>query len=223
MRALCVSAALLVIGGAAQAGQSFSFDIDGRTIRIERPADCAELSCLSISIPGIYETRRRARRDDDTAPRPPEAAPAAPAVGASVESDAASAPPPPPAGLAANSAVAAAPVPPSTPDDIPVVRPASDSPVGLWLTEKKEGRVRIEPCGDNLCGYEVDDQGNTGARKILIDMKPNGGKWAGRIRDPKGGGHYDSTIALSGPDRLRVQGCAFGGMFCGGQTWTRAD
>lgn len=34
---------------------------------------------------------------------------------------------------------------------------------------------------------------------------------------------YDSTIALKGSDSLRVQGCAFDGMFCGGQTWTRLN
>jgi uncharacterized protein (DUF2147 family) len=28
---------------------------------------------------------------------------------------------------------------------------------------------------------------------------------------------------LKGTDTLRVQGCAFGGMFCGGQTWTRVN
>jgi uncharacterized protein (DUF2147 family) len=54
-------------------------------------------------------------------------------------------------------------------------------------------------------------------------MRPTGAKWSGRIHDPKGGGTYDSTIALKGSDRLRVQGCAFGGMFCGGQTWTRVE
>jgi hypothetical protein len=28
---------------------------------------------------------------------------------------------------------------------------------------------------------------------------------------------------LKGSDILRVQGCAFGGMFCGGQTWIRVN
>jgi uncharacterized protein (DUF2147 family) len=55
-------------------------------------------------------------------------------------------------------------------------------------------------------------------------MKPSPGlKWTGRIHDPNTGSNYDSTIALKGGDTLRVQGCAFGGMFCGGQTWTRVD
>jgi uncharacterized protein (DUF2147 family) len=53
-------------------------------------------------------------------------------------------------------------------------------------------------------------------------MKPvDGNKWTGRIHDPDGGSNYDSTMAMKGPNVLKVQGCAFGGMFCGGQTWKR--
>ncbi len=48
-------------------------------------------------------------------------------------------------------------------------------------------------------------------------------KWSGRILDPNTGSTYDFTIALKGTDTLRVQGCAFGGVFCGGQTWTRVN
>jgi uncharacterized protein (DUF2147 family) len=28
---------------------------------------------------------------------------------------------------------------------------------------------------------------------------------------------------MKGPNAMRVQGCAFGGMFCGGQTWSRVS
>ena len=98
--------------------------------------------------------------------------------------------------------------------------PAPDptSPLGVWATEENKGNVRIEQCGANLCGYAV----KTG-EKILINMKPQGAKWTGRIHDPDSGRNYDSTIALKGTNTLRVQGCAFGGMFCGGQTWKRVS
>jgi uncharacterized protein (DUF2147 family) len=96
---------------------------------------------------------------------------------------------------------------------------AANSPLGVWWTEEKEGKVRIEACGPNLCGYSMKDN-----EKILINMKPvSDSKWKGRIHDPKSGSDYDSTIALKGTDSLRVQGCAFGGMFCGGQTWSRVN
>ncbi len=100
----------------------------------------------------------------------------------------------------------------------------SHLPVGVrWLTEEQEGKVRIEQCGTNLCGYAVDKKTSQNAEQILINMKPGKDKWSGRIVDPNSGSSYDSTIALRGPDTLRVQGCAFGGMFCGGQTWTRVN
>jgi uncharacterized protein (DUF2147 family) len=99
----------------------------------------------------------------------------------------------------------------------------ANSPLGVWLTEEKEGKVRSAPCGANLCGYSVDAKSNLNGEQVLINMRPNkDAKWSGRILDPNTGSTYDSTIALKG-DVLRVQGCAFGGMFCGGQTWTRVN
>jgi uncharacterized protein (DUF2147 family) len=101
---------------------------------------------------------------------------------------------------------------------------SANSPLGMWLTEEKEGKVRIEQCGANLCGYSVDAKSNQNGEKVLINMKPTkDSKWSGRIFDPNTGSTYDSTIALKGSDSLRVQGCAFGGMFCGGQTWSRLN
>jgi len=92
------------------------------------------------------------------------------------------------------------------------------------LTEEKEGKVRIEQCGNNLCGYSVDAKSNANGEQVLINMKPGRDqKWSGRILDPNTGSTYDSTLAMRGADTLRVQGCAFGGMFCGGQTWTRVN
>ncbi|QPF81819.1 DUF2147 domain-containing protein [Bradyrhizobium genosp. L] len=118
--------------------------------------------------------------------------------------------------------VAAAP-PAAAPKPAPNPVQAANSPLGVWLTEEKEGKVRIEQCGANLCGYAVDKKTSQNREQILINMKPGKDKWSGRIVDPNSGSTYDSTIALKGSDTLRVQGCAFGGMFCGGQTWTRVN
>jgi uncharacterized protein (DUF2147 family) len=131
------------------------------------------------------------------------------------------APAPPPPVLAT---APAAPAPVAKPQQATVPAAAANSPVGVWLTEEKEGKVRIEQCGPNLCGYSVDAKSNQNGEQVLINMKPGkDAKWSGRILDPNSGSTYDSTIALKGSDRLRVQGCAFGGMFCGGQTWSRLN
>ena len=112
---------------------------------------------------------------------------------------------------------------PAPPPPAPQVQSAN-SPLGVWLTEQKEGKVRIVQCGTNLCGYSVDAKSNQNGEQVLINMKPGkDSKWSGRILDPNSGSTYDSTIALKGSDTLRVQGCAFGGMFCGGQTWSRLN
>ena len=152
----------------------------------------------------------------DPAPPPPPPAVAAVPPPAPVTPPPAPAPvaPPPPSVAAAPAAAPAAAAAPRDPN----------SPVGVWLTEEKEGKVRIEACGANLCGYSVDAKSNANGEQVLINMRPGSDrKWSGRIHDPNTGSTYDSTIAMKGTDQLRVQGCAFGGMFCGGQTWTRVN
>lgn len=246
MKKLYILAALLMASTAAHAGNSISFDIEGHHIHVAVPRNCNSLSCLQISAPGLSGSNfgfksKHADDDDDyadnspapaqniTAAPAPAAQVAAPQLGAPVATPVAPAtvatvtPAPvvntaaPVAAAAVPAPVAAAPVAPPAP--VAAV-PASDpnSPLGVWATEENKGNVRIESCGANLCGYAV----KTG-EKILINMKPSDAKWTGRIHDPNSGRDYDSTIAMKGPNSMRVQGCAFGGMFCGGQTWKRVS
>jgi uncharacterized protein (DUF2147 family) len=138
------------------------------------------------------------------------------------------------------------PEPASTPKNAPVepktaVSPVAsdpDSPVGEWITEDGEGRVRIAPCGQALCGVvaggnpnDTDSHNPDPAKRnrpvdgmtVLIDMKPaKNNRWEGEIYNVKNGETYASNISLKSADVLRVEGCVFGGWFCGGQNWTRA-
>ncbi|MDI1265287.1 MAG: DUF2147 domain-containing protein, partial [bacterium] len=165
---------------------------------------------------------------------PPPAAPSTATAAVAPAETAAPAAPAPQVQQSAPAPVQPAPVPVAVPAPAPAPQkqaatPAasaavpSNSPLGVWLTEEKEGKVRIEQCGANLCGYSVDKKSNQNGEQVLINMKPGKDKWSGRILDPNTGSTYDSTIALKGSDNLRVQGCAFGGVFCGGQTWTRLN
>ncbi|MCA6114522.1 DUF2147 domain-containing protein [Bradyrhizobium sp. WSM 1738] len=236
MKKLYVLAALLMAATSAQAG-GITFEVNGERVRVEAPRNCNALSCVKITAPGYNGTLgnidlkglgSKGKDDDDvvaTAPAKPAPAPA-PVQAATAQPAAPAAPSPAPA--PAQSTVAAATpaqsnvAPPApAPQPAPVAAAAAsdpNSPLGVWATEENKGNVRIEECGANLCGYSV----NTGER-ILINMKPQGGKWTGRIHDPNSGRNYDSTIALKGTNTLKVQGCAFGGMFCGGQTWKRVS
>ena len=233
--------AFLLASTTAQA--QYTFEYGGRTIRVDPDRG-------TVSIPGVYDNSgRKAKRsrddqDNDRARKqPPQQTttdPQAPAPGAAQtgQAPAPATTSPEPSSAAANiapadtapstapAAGASAPVVATVPAAAPAPKPAAsaNSPLGLWLTEEKEGKIRIEQCGVNLCGYSVDARSNQNAAQVLINMKPGkDAKWSGRILDPNSGSTYDSTIALKGPDSLRVQGCAFGGMFCGGQTWSRLN
>ena len=245
MKKLYILAALLMATTSAHAGNGISFEINGERIRVEAPRNCNALSCIKITAPGYSGTvgnidlkgiGSKSKDDDfaDTTPAKPTPAPApapvqaaAPQPAAPVATSVAPAPAQTTvatapaqadvAGPAPAPAVVAAPAPQPAPV---AAAPASDttSPLGVWATEENKGNVRIESCGSNLCGYSVKS-----GEKILISMKPEGSKWTGRIHDPDSGRNYDSTMAMKGTSTLRVQGCAFGGMFCGGQTWKRVS
>jgi uncharacterized protein (DUF2147 family) len=124
--------------------------------------------------------------------------------------------PPPESSVAAATPAPAVEAAPAT--QPAAVVDAQTTPVGLWATQDDKGNVQIEQCGPNLCGYSEKTR-----EQILINMKPSNNKWVGRIHDPEGGSNYDSSIAMKGPNLLKVQGCAFGGLFCGGQTWKRVS
>jgi uncharacterized protein (DUF2147 family) len=244
MKKFFVLAALLMATTSAQAGNSISFQIEGHKIRIEAPKNCDSLSCIKISAPSIsgssfggFKGFKSNSSDDDVAEPAPKAAPApAPAVQATapqspavtsapVASDAPAAPaavatatPSPSVGFDTSSTPAAAPVTAPQPAPVATAPTPAITPLGIWATEENKGNVRIEQCGQNLCGYAV----KTG-EKILINMRPSDSKWTGKIHDPDSGRNYDSTIAMKGTNALRVQGCALGGMFCGGQTWKRVS
>jgi uncharacterized protein (DUF2147 family) len=252
MKKLYILAALLMASTAAHAGNAISFDVNGKHVRVELPRNCDSLSCIKITAPGLsgsdFGFKSKRFDDDDNysdnsknsspvqgaapapvvqAPAPQPVAPVAnsalPMASMTVASTAPIAPAPVVNDVAPSAPVAPAPVAaaPAAPAPAPVAAapaPAPTTPLGVWATEENKGSVRIEECGQNLCGYAV----KTG-EKILISMKPSGSKWTGRIHDPDSGSDYDSTIAMRGPNALKVQGCAFGGMFCGGQTWKRVS
>ena len=120
---------------------------------------------------------------------------------------------------------------------------SAGDPVGIWLTQAGDARVRVSKCGGGICGVivglkdpidpatgkpQVDDKNPNPAlakRPIIglplfSGMHPSGpGKWSGQIYNADDGSTYASHVSVTGPDSLRVEGCV--GMLCGGETWTR--
>ncbi|TNE41388.1 MAG: DUF2147 domain-containing protein [Alphaproteobacteria bacterium] len=116
---------------------------------------------------------------------------------------------------------------------------------GVWSTVENKSHVKIELCGDKLCGRIIwlkepnDDEGkpkldknNTDAElrkrpiiglKLLSGFVKDGkGGWDdGEIYNPEDGKTYGSSMELDGTDKLDVKGCVL--FFCKSQVWTRVE
>ncbi|MGO8908484.1 MAG: DUF2147 domain-containing protein [Bradyrhizobium sp.] len=137
---------LMVLASSAHA-DGFSFVVGGHRIRIDAPRDCGSPSCVSVFIPGIYETRRRHERNEDvdaasakspapapapqlaslpSAVAPPGQPPVEPKVAAPPSPPASEAPPAPAPKQAAAPSPPPAPIEPVTPPVTPAPTPAAD-------------------------------------------------------------------------------------------------
>jgi uncharacterized protein (DUF2147 family) len=113
------------------------------------------------------------------------------------------------------------------------------NPLGDWLTEDGDAVIRITDCDDTaICGTIAwvkkpgTDRNNPDPEKrnqdivgvpILLGMKPIAeNRWKGEVYNAQNGKNYMAYLTLLEPDVLRIQGCVLGGLFCGGENWTRS-
>ena len=120
---------------------------------------------------------------------------------------------------------------------------AAGGPDGIWLTQAGDAKVRVSRCGAGICGVvvwlkepidpatgkpQIDDKNPNAAlpsRPIIgltlfSGMRPAGAsRWSGQIYNADDGKTYASTISVTGPTTLRVEGCV--GTLCGGEDWSR--
>src|ERR1700738_2758266 len=74
MKRLLAPPAPLLASSPAHAGDSYSFEVGGRTIHIDAPSGCDSPSCVSVSIPGVYESGpKRAKRERGNPQADPQA------------------------------------------------------------------------------------------------------------------------------------------------------
>ena len=116
--------------------------------------------------------------------------------------------------------------------------PSSGSPAGLW--QAKDGaKIRIAPCGQNLCGVIAQIKTGGGSRdnnnsdptkrnralvgiQVLISMQPNGpSKWSGRVYNDDDGRTYSGNLIELGPSKIKIEGCWL--TICDGENLTRVE
>jgi hypothetical protein len=79
MKRLFYLAVLMLLSPSAYAGNSFPFVVGDHRIHIEAPSHCDSPSCVSVSIPGIYQAHGHDRYQDDAPEVTASTTPPAPA------------------------------------------------------------------------------------------------------------------------------------------------
>jgi uncharacterized protein (DUF2147 family) len=104
---------------------------------------------------------------------------------------------------------------------------ASDTqtPLGAWARGDGIARVKIEPCGNQICVINtwikpgVTDE-KVGERLVLSIKAEDGKRWAGEAFDPQRNLRFSMSFDLDGP-KMQSNGCMLGGMLCKSMGWTR--
>ena len=117
----------------------------------------------------------------------------------------------------------------------PATPSAPGSPLGEWTTQGGEDVVRIEPCGEALCGRIVgivrnpgepiptDAHGTSQCGLLLINNeRSNGhGAWLGQVIDPRNGKVYRAKLWVDDQGALRLRGFVGVTLLGRTQTWPR--
>jgi uncharacterized protein (DUF2147 family) len=121
---------------------------------------------------------------------------------------------------------------------------AAADPTGVWMVEDKSAQIEIASCGGILWGVviwertpgrdtENPDPSLRGRLTLgipillgmrpVVQQRPEGPQtvWHGQIYNAMNGRTYEASIKLVNSDVLHLEGCVLGGLFCGGQNWTR--
>lgn len=98
---------------------------------------------------------------------------------------------------------------------------------GQWARDDGNARVRIAPCGENICATNTwirdPGKGEEVGDKIVMTVKPESdSQLSGKGFDPKRNLTYSMTITV-GTDSLTTKGCVIGGLVCKNVNWSRSE
>jgi uncharacterized protein (DUF2147 family) len=115
---------------------------------------------------------------------------------------------------------------------------AAQSPIGTFVSQSGDTRVRFSDCGGQICGTIVSVRGQTTDQKNenaalrsralagvrMITMRPNGANaWQGSLYNFQDGKTYNGRMTMPSANSMSLSGCVLGGMICRSQTWTRVN
>ena len=110
----------------------------------------------------------------------------------------------------------------------------SNAVEGLWKNPIGSAIIAIAPCGNSLCGKVVwasargrrevsKNTPNVVGTTVLTGLRFTRGRWSGSLYIPDDDIHVEAKLEPIGNARMNLTGCAFFGLFCRTQVWTRVD
>jgi uncharacterized protein (DUF2147 family) len=101
------------------------------------------------------------------------------------------------------------------------------SPQGDWSRGDGKAKVRIAPCGEDICATNTwirpgTKDEKTGDRLVMTIADQGDGKWTGKAYDPQRKLHYRLKMRVA-EKTMTTTGCVLGGLICKGVDWTRID
>lgn len=114
----------------------------------------------------------------------------------------------------------------------------AQEPIGTFVSQSGDTRVRFAPCGNQICGTIVSVRGQTRDEKNedaslrgrnlvgvrMITMRPAGANaWQGTLYNFQDGKTYNGRMSMPNANSMSLSGCVLGGLICRSQTWTRVN
>ncbi|MDI6028612.1 DUF2147 domain-containing protein [Corticibacterium sp. UT-5YL-CI-8] len=97
---------------------------------------------------------------------------------------------------------------------------------GIWMRGDGNAKVRIAPCGNNLCATNLWIKDTSGGEavgdRLVMDVKPSGDMLSGTAFDAKRNMNYKIDISVSGAS-LSTKGCVIGGLVCKTVSWSKSS
>lgn len=102
----------------------------------------------------------------------------------------------------------------------------SADPSGIWLRDDGNARVRIAPCGGNICATNLwigdTSKGEEAGDRLVMSLQPKSSDTlAGTAYDAKRDRTYSITVQVS-ENALLTRGCILGGVLCKNVHWQPA-
>ncbi len=103
----------------------------------------------------------------------------------------------------------------------------ADTIEGQWARGDGNAKVKIAPCGSDICAVNTWIKPGTPKEKtgdkLVMSIKPtSGGGYSGTAFDPQRDLTYKLTVSVKG-NNMTTKGCVLAGILCKGVNWTRIN